>query len=102
MPNSDADFVKVKTITSHVGYARFLTECKDVRGGWIVKPREIKTPYSSGLTVRVLAWRDHFVWVAETSHKRYEVFSVAPRLLFNTEKQAEDVAIAQWKAANGY
>jgi len=68
-------FQKVKTITSHVGYGRFLDEVGDTIG-YIVTPKEIPSPYFYGPFWPVYQYRGQPVVVAETSHKRYEVFVV--------------------------
>lgn len=72
---------RIKVITSHAGHARFLAECDDPNGdGYIYTgevPRMVATPYASGPTHATARWNGREVFVAETSHRRYEVFEVS-------------------------
>lgn len=70
---------KIKTITSHAGYARFLaTLTSEDPIGTI--PRKIHTPYAYGPTHIVWALGDKQVFTAEVRHKRYEVWEVTGEL----------------------
>lgn len=64
---------RLRVIASHAGLARFMAEVTGPVGSI---PREIHTPYASGPTHAVWNWRGVPVIVAETRHKRYEVFRV--------------------------
>lgn len=68
---------RIKTITSHVGLARFLDEAPDA-GFYIARDENIPSPYAYSPTHTVYAWKGKNVIVVETSHKRYEVFEVSP------------------------
>ena len=67
---------RLKVVTSHVGFARFLAECAEEPVGEIPRIPEIPTPYAHSPAHVVWAWGEKKVIVAETRHKRYEVFEV--------------------------
>jgi len=65
----------IKTIRSHVGYARFLATCIDA--GWIAKVEGIPSPFSYSRHWPLLQQQDgKLVFVRETSHKIYQVFEI--------------------------
>lgn len=77
---------RVLIIKSHVGVSRYYAELPETEAGYIVRQRDIPSPYASGPT--------HIVWsdpkrgnviIVETSHKNYEVFSVGNIPVFATE-----------------
>jgi hypothetical protein len=64
---------RVRVLTSHSGYARFLAECGETLG---TIPTLVDQPYRSSPTHAVMEWQGRKVFTAETKHKRYEVFEV--------------------------
>jgi hypothetical protein len=79
---------RIKTITSYAGHARFLAECGSKTMWMASKHMPVKTPFYSGPTVSVIEWNGMLVKVAETSHKRYEVWQVPSNLVRQTESEA--------------
>ena len=80
---------RLKTLTTYAAHHRLLAEC-GARTFWL--PRKlcpVKTPFSSGPTVAVLPHSGRLVWVAETSHRRYEVWNIPENLVFRTNAEAE-------------
>lgn len=65
---------RIKVITGYAPLARFLAEMEEGYVGEI--PRVIPTPYSYSQTHVVMNWQGTPVIVAETRHRRYEVFQV--------------------------
>ncbi len=68
-----AALTRVRVIPSHSGLARFMAQLEGPIGSI---PRQVYTPYSYGPTHVVWDWRGAPVIIAETRHKRYEVFRV--------------------------
>ena len=67
---------RLKRITSHAGYARFLATVEDT-DLVIDRISSILTPYSSGPEHVVYALDSgKLVFIAETAHKQYDVFEV--------------------------
>lgn len=64
---------RIKRITSHVGYARFLADCTSI--GTIPR-QDIPSPYAYSPTHTVHRWKMNLVFVVETDHKRYDVFAL--------------------------
>jgi len=73
-------FRKIKTITSHIGHSQFLSEVGNPVG-YIERPTEIPSPYMYSPFWLVYRYGSEFVVVAETSHKRYEVFIVPAEMV---------------------
>ena len=71
---------RVKRITSHAGYARFLAECEDTPHS-IPRQADIPSPYAYSPAWDVLDYQGKHVVVRETAHKRYDVFVVPATLL---------------------
>ena len=69
---------RIKTITSHVGYARFLAECEDLPSdkAYIPTPRDIKSPFAFSASTLIHLHNGLHVFVKETSHKHYEVYEL--------------------------
>ena len=87
---------RLRILRSHTAHFRFLHECDDDNdraAGWIPRHREISSPYSYGPTHLVYRWTGRPVIVAETSHRRYEVFEVSERI-YATDAEAEAVYCA--------
>lgn len=70
------DYYRIKTITSHAGYARWLAEVREEPVREIPRIKEIPSPYASSPTDTVLRWGTKDVVVREVRHKRYEVFEL--------------------------
>ena len=76
------EFKKLKRITSHAGYARFLQEVQGAEhneyapAGYIPRVMSIPSPYASSPTDNVWTWNGKNIIIRETSHKVYEVFEV--------------------------
>lgn len=69
------DIKRIKRITSHVGLSRYmrdLTPC-----GEIPRIREIPSPYAFSPTHKTYQHKVTFqvVFIVETAHKQYDVFS---------------------------
>jgi hypothetical protein len=72
---------RLKRITSHAGYGRYLAECDDTP---FVIPRQadIASPYAYSPEHSVYAYRGEIhVIIVETAHKRYDVFAVPEGLV---------------------
>jgi len=69
---------RIKTITSHTGYSRFLAECEDLPAdkAFIPTPRDIKSPFAHSPSTIISLHEGKHVFVKETSHKRYEVYEL--------------------------
>jgi hypothetical protein len=65
----------IKVISSHAGKSRWLGEAEDT-DYVIARIPEIPSPYAYSPVWNVYKWRDKFVFLRETRHKRYEVFAV--------------------------
>lgn len=84
---------RIKTITSHVGLFRWLSEVETKPVAWLarVQCEHIPSPYASGPSKAILDWNGRSVVYFETRHKRYEVFEVPAELLrFKTDAEATD------------
>lgn len=85
---------RIKVITSHAGHARYFGELDSEIVGYIPRDRSIPSPYASGPNHAV--WQDkqgRRVFIVETSHKRYEVFELAPGTPLYTDEQATELYI---------
>lgn len=65
---------RVKVLTGHAAHARFSVDLSDKPIGSV--PREIPTPYAYAQTHMVWDWAGVPVIIAETRHRRYEVYRV--------------------------
>ncbi len=65
---------RVRVVTGYAGLSRFMGELSSSSIG--ETPRQIKTPYAFGPTHTLYRWNDKAVFIAETRHRRYEVFAV--------------------------
>jgi hypothetical protein len=84
---------RIKTINSHVGLARWLSEVAEAPIGFLarVQTEPIKSPYAYSPSVQILDWNGRSVIYFETAHKRYEIFEVPANLLrFATDQEATD------------
>ena len=91
---------KIKTITSHVGLARWLAEYDaDEPCGYLPRcaAAHIPSPYRYSPTVALFHWNGRVVTWFETSHKRYEVFAVTDECIYSNEQDAEDFHITSLK-----
>ena len=66
---------RIKRITSHAGYARWLSETSEEPIGAIHRT-EIPSPYAYSQLHQVYLWGDRRVISVETAHKRYDVFAL--------------------------
>jgi hypothetical protein len=73
------DLKRIKVIPSHSGKARFSAEAKRV--GWIPRVANIPSPYMYSPVWTVYWWKGKHVVLAETRHRRYEVFEVPENLV---------------------
>lgn len=70
----------IKTIRSHVGFARFLAQLDQDSEGLplvirrIPRPKNIPSPYRHEPDWPVYRYRDQEVIVSETAHRKYQVF----------------------------
>lgn len=64
---------RLRVVIGHSGLARFMAEIEGPIGS---VPREVPTPYAYGPTHAVWSWRGVPVVIAETRHRRHEVFRV--------------------------
>jgi hypothetical protein len=74
----NANYKRIKVITSHAGLARFLAECDEppIDAAFIPTPRDIPSPYAHSPSTFVYLWGDLRVFWKEISHKRYEVYQL--------------------------
>ena len=71
---------RIKRMTSYSVYARCLAECDDTPY-CIARRADIPSPYAYSPTWDVYQYREKYVIIRETAHKRYDVFSVPGGLL---------------------
>jgi hypothetical protein len=79
----------IKTIRSHVGYSRWLSEAED--DSWISRKQcaEIPSPYAYSPTKFVYRWNGKRVVAFETSHKVYQIFALPDSIpSFPTDAEA--------------
>lgn len=90
---------KIKTITSHVGLARFLAEIDGGYCGYLPRSvvAHIPSPYAYSPTKVLYRWNNRIVTWFETRHKHYEVFAVTDECIYSNEQDAEDIHIASLK-----
>lgn len=93
---------RIKRITSHVGYYRFLQDAlKNGQTseplGWIPRDLDIRTPYSCGPTHVVYALDGRKVFIAETSHRQYDVFDCSKDVIYRTDDEATDAYLGHPK-----
>ena len=79
---------RIKALTSHAGYGRFLDQCTDT-AYVIPKQADIPSPYAYSPEHVVFQHEAQYVIVVETRHKRYEVFSVTQDMLQVSEDALE-------------
>lgn len=73
---------KIRTINSHVGYARYLAHTAEDSIGVIPRQADIPSPYRySSEWVVFLHATDGAVVIVETRHKHYEVFAVPATMI---------------------
>lgn len=93
---------KIKTITSHAGHARFLSECELNPVGYLARSQvaDIPSPYAYSPSKMILSWNGKQVVVFETRHKRFEVFAVpADMVRYATDVEATDAHIVSTRPA---
>lgn len=83
---------RLKTLTSYAAHARFTVELSDEFIGWI--PKQIDQPYRYSPTHGLRDWHGKPVFIAETSHRRYEVFTVVAGRIYQTDDEATTMALA--------
>jgi hypothetical protein len=67
-------FKRIKRITTHVGYGRFLAKLEDTN---LEIPRtDLPSPYAYSPTHTVFNFDGMPVFIVETAHKTYDVFRV--------------------------
>ena len=84
---------RLKTITSHAGYARWLAETSEQPISWIARcdTTSIPSPYAYSPSTGVYRWNDHDVVSFEVRHKRYEIYEVPAGIQrFATDELATD------------
>jgi hypothetical protein len=67
---------RVKVLTGYAAHARFNAELSEAPLGVIPRHAEIPSPYAYSPTHYVYDWQGTPVIIAETAHRRYEVFCV--------------------------
>ena len=67
---------RIKRISSHTGYARWLAETSKKPIGRIARQADIPSPYSYSPDHAVYLWNGKRVISVETAHKRYDVFEL--------------------------
>lgn len=80
----------LKTMTSHVGLARWLAEVSDEPVAYAprIEMAEVPSPYRYSPIIPVYEWNGMRVVWFEVAHKRYQVFP-APEVTYATESEAE-------------
>ena len=69
---------RLKRITTYRGHAQFLDSLEQYGIGTIPRQPGIPNLYMYGDTHTVHVWRHSRVFIAETAHRRYDVFEVPP------------------------
>jgi len=88
------EYKRLKKITSHVGFGRFLAESMPV--GYIARVASIASAYAYSPTDRVRSWNGKNVIARETSHKFYEVFEVPAEVkIYQIEEELEAILFAK-------
>lgn len=78
---------RLKILNGYAAHARFLAEVTD--GGWILsKTAPVQQPFRSGPTNVLVVYQGQQVLVAETSQRRYEVWTVGDVTIYPTEEAA--------------
>ncbi len=77
---------KIKTITGYAADARFWAETGNSIG-YIPRQKNIPSPYAYSPVHLVFKYKDTAIIHVETSHRRYEVFSVPPAMIKKTENE---------------
>lgn len=88
---------RLKTISSHAGYARWIAETSDEPVAYIarVSVADIPSPYAYSPCKAVYEWKGKRVVSFETAHKRFEVFEVpADWTVFPSDEAATNHHIA--------
>ena len=83
---------RIKRMTSHAGYARYLAECEDTPFS-IPKQTDIPSPSYFGQSHTVFTYNNRHVIIVETMHKRYDVFAVPSTLLQPRDDIAQETAL---------
>ena len=78
---------RLKVLIGYTAHARWLREA--TAAGWTPNLDYPKEPYRSGPTKAVYAWRDRYVVVLETAHRRYEVHRCGGQI-YPTDRAAEN------------
>lgn len=81
---------RIKVLNGYTAHARFLVDVCVGRVGWIARKRlPVKTPYSFGPSCAVMKHSDKGpVVIAETAHRRYEVWAIPAEIIRATDEQA--------------
>jgi len=86
---------KIKTITSHVGYARFLTGLPSRPIGYLPRLEKLREPYRYSPTVQVYKWRGLPVVILEVGQRRYIVYDVTEEADLIRRKES-DCPMERW------
>lgn len=84
---------RIKTINSHAGLCRWLSELSDEPIAYLarVQVEEIPSPYAYSPTKDIWDWNGRKVVWFETRHRHYEIFEVPATLLrFDSADKACD------------
>lgn len=82
----------IKTLHSHAAHARFLATCSDEPVGYIPRQKDIPSPYAYSPVHSVYMCKDgdRAVFIVETSHRKFQVFTVPTEEHVTDEETAEN------------
>lgn len=90
---------RIKTLTGYAAHARYLCSVSDEPVAWIARTA-IPSPYCYSPTHAIFQHDSgKRVFIVETRHRRYEVFTVTDERVFDSDEAATDAYIATIKAA---
>jgi len=90
---------RLKVINGYAAHARYLSTVGDEPVSWIARTA-IPSPYAYSPTHAIFQTDSgQHIFIVETQHRRYEVFTVTDETVFDTDEAAADAYIATIKAA---
>jgi hypothetical protein len=93
---------KIKTLTSYAAHCRFLAECGNQNFWMARRLLPVVTPYFYSPTKAVMQWQGKLVTIAETIHRRFEVWEIPKEIVHYTENAAESEQFADIRQAGNY
>ena len=71
---------RIKVVTGHTAFSRFLSEVSDDPIGCIPRQPDIPSPYAYSPTHYVYSWNGRQIITVETRHMRHEVYEVSGKI----------------------